>query len=332
MSESDARTNEPDAAGRLPDFLIIGCMKGGSTTLWKHLDRHPNVFLCRPKEPQFFSRPEAFAKGWDWYRGLFANAASDQLCGEASVCYTRYPTFPDAAVNVAAHLPDAKLVFIARDPVQRAISHYIHNMLLATDAGKPHIGFEEAAQEDPSLLASGEYVDQLERYLQHYNRESLFCTTLEGLVADQVGVLKSLAVFLGVSGAPYNTEVPIVANKQGGLAVHRQFKRYKKSLRASPARHAFKVIPKPLRAKIDLWIRKSAFNAWIVNRRDQQYKQKLTEIGEQVRPFLNDYYREHNQRFRSFIGIEQLGWYDDPAPAPAPPPSPAADTVSPVNT
>lgn len=296
--------------------------------MWKHLDRHPEVFMCRPKEPQFFSRDEAFAKGWDWYQGLFASATPNQLCGEASVCYTRYPTFPDAAANVATHLPDAKLLFIARDPVKRALSHYNHLMLLETDAGKPHMGFEEAVQADASLLTSGHYVEQLERYLKHYVREALFCTTLEALVADQIGVLKSLAEFLGISDAPYEKEVPIIANQQGGLAVHRQFKRYKENLRASPARIAFKVIPKPMREKIDRWIRKSAFTSGIVSRHDQQYKRKLAEIGEQVRPFLNDYYRDQNQRFRTFIGIDQLGWYDDPASAP----SPNAESLSSVKS
>ena len=115
-------------SGRLPDFMLIGAMKSGTTTLHAYLSRHPGLFLCTPKEPGFFSRDERYARGLDWYRELFTDAQPEQLCGEASTCYSRWPHFENAAPRIAADVPGAKLLYITRDPVERAYSHYRHLM------------------------------------------------------------------------------------------------------------------------------------------------------------------------------------------------------------
>ena len=73
---------------RRPDFMIIGAMKSGTTTLYHYIGMHPGVFMCFPKEPMFFSRDEVYARGLDWYFSLFREAREDQICGEANATLT----------------------------------------------------------------------------------------------------------------------------------------------------------------------------------------------------------------------------------------------------
>src|SRR5690242_14831106 len=97
VASPSASAVAPTPVGRLPDFVVIGGMKCGSTTLFEYLCRHPDVFMCTPKEPGYFSREKVMARGEAWYRSLFADAKPTQLCGEASTCYTRWPHFGDVA-------------------------------------------------------------------------------------------------------------------------------------------------------------------------------------------------------------------------------------------
>ena len=82
--------------------------------------------MTTPKEPNFFSDDEIFARGLPWYENLFDAAASDDLKGEASTHYTKLPTYPNAAARLHAAHPDAKLIYLTRDPVERLVSHHIH--------------------------------------------------------------------------------------------------------------------------------------------------------------------------------------------------------------
>ncbi|NER32103.1 MAG: sulfotransferase domain-containing protein, partial [Symploca sp. SIO1C4] len=76
---------------RLPDFLIIGAAKSGTTTLYKYLCRHPQICMSNPKEPDFFAIDHIYDQGIDWYSSLFSEARLKQVCGEASTTYTRLP-------------------------------------------------------------------------------------------------------------------------------------------------------------------------------------------------------------------------------------------------
>ena len=78
---------------RLPDFFIIGSAKSGTTTLYRYLCRHPNIFMSTPKEMSFFSKDKEYERGVEWYASLFADASENQLCGEASTTYTRWPLY-----------------------------------------------------------------------------------------------------------------------------------------------------------------------------------------------------------------------------------------------
>ena len=157
------------AGGRLPDFLIIGAAKSGTSSIYNFLRRHPGLHCSDPGEPEFFSHDEVWEKGFDWYTDLFAEAGDEQICLEKSTAYTRWPEFPEAAPRIAKHLLHARFIYIIRHPVDRAYSHYVHRVsrelpeFAAVDNPPPT--FEDHVPHDPICLNGSEYLDQIERYL-----------------------------------------------------------------------------------------------------------------------------------------------------------------------
>jgi hypothetical protein len=190
---SGANSEAASRTGRLPDFVIMGAAKSGTTTLWDYLGQHPGIFMCEPKEPEFFSREAVYERGLDWYRGLFAQASGDQLCGEASTTYTRWPHTADAPALMAEVLERPKFVYLMRHPVERTFSHYSHHMRFDVT-----MTFEEALERDDIYVDCSMYIRQLERYLRFFPEESfLFFETTE-LRSDPEGLLRKLQAFLGV--------------------------------------------------------------------------------------------------------------------------------------
>lgn len=191
----------------MPDFLVIGAAKSGTTALSEYLRHHPSIYMCRPKEPDFFANDQQYAKGLDWYRSLFEPRAPGQLCGEASTTYTRWPHSSDAAARIAEHLPNAKLIYILRPPAPRAYSHFVHHVRKGLRET-----FEEAMARSSIYVDCSLYTEQLGRYLEHFAREQVHVMLLEDLNASPVEAMGEVWRFLGV-GAFDTTDVPVWANR-----------------------------------------------------------------------------------------------------------------------
>ena len=199
--------------GRLPDFLVIGAAKSGTTTLYHYLRRHPGIFMSPVKEPCFFDPEVGGPRGVAWYRSLFAEARADQLCGEASTNYTRWPQVPGVAERIAALLPRVKLVYLMRHPVERAYAHYVHRYTKEVYPGRPFSqSFEEFVESDPMCVDGSDYMLQIEQYLRHFPRESFCFLLLEELRADPASALRKIHRFLGVDEMGELAGDPISAN------------------------------------------------------------------------------------------------------------------------
>lgn len=182
-----------DGGGRLPDFVIIGAMKCGTSTLHEQLARRAAFFMSTPKEPNFFSDEDNWAQGLPSYRALFAAARPGQLCGESSTHYTKLPTHPHACERLARHLPDARLVYVMRDPVARLGSQYVHEWSQREVAG----GFEEAVARHERYVAYSSYARQLEPYVAAFGRERILLVTMERMLAQPDDELERVCRFLG---------------------------------------------------------------------------------------------------------------------------------------
>ncbi|PYC46421.1 hypothetical protein DI396_15600 [Litorivita pollutaquae] len=105
------------------DFFIIGAAKAGTTSLHARLQAHPDLFLTEPKEPEFFARDDRYEAGIDSYAALFTDAKPGQLRGDASTLYSLAPLFPKTAERIKTHCPEAKFIYMLREPVNRAVDH-----------------------------------------------------------------------------------------------------------------------------------------------------------------------------------------------------------------
>lgn len=183
---------------RLPDFVIIGAMKSATSSLHKQLVAQQGIFMCTPKEPNFFSDTEKYAKGMAWYSGLFANAPERSVLGEASTHYTKLPTHPSTVEGLKKHLPNARFVYVMRHPVDRLVSHYVHEW----STGVYHCDIQEAINKYPELIAYGSYAKQLEPYFDAFGRDAVLPVFFDRLVREPQAELERICRFIGYQGQP----------------------------------------------------------------------------------------------------------------------------------
>lgn len=230
-----ALTNEPER-GRLPDFLIVGAAKSGTTSLYRYLSDHPDIFMppeC--KEPRYFvserfrtfraecNRYEAQVRARtvydiDAYRALFQNAGSTKAAGEASVAYLYY--HDTAIANIKRVAGDIKIIIILRDPVARAYSHYAH----AQRDMKEPLSFEAAIEREAARTAEGflplyryvgqgMYYAQVKAYREHFS--DVHVLLFEDLVERPHQSVRDLYAFLGVDASYVPSNIGTKYNESG---------------------------------------------------------------------------------------------------------------------
>jgi hypothetical protein len=179
---------------RLPDFVVIGAMKSGTTSLHHYLSLHPEVGMSATKEPTFFTAEGNWGKGTAWYADQFDPSRS--VLGEASPDYTKFPRHSGVVERMHSLLPEARLVYLVRDPIARLISHYVD----AYSFGRVHKPLHEALKtaEGRHYLACSRYFLQLEQYLERYEPSQILVVATEDLAADRESVLSEIFEFLGV--------------------------------------------------------------------------------------------------------------------------------------
>ena len=178
-------------------FLVIGAMKAGTTSLFHDLEK--NRAICFPKkEPSFLTRydvPRATAA----YRELFHMAQPDQIVGEASTGYSMTPRFPGVAEKALACFgPDLKIIYLVRNPIQRALSHHYHSM----SYGVAHLDPGIALREDPDFLAVSRYAMQLDPWRAVFPSAQIRVVVAEEYYASRQETIARICGFLGVPAIP----------------------------------------------------------------------------------------------------------------------------------
>ncbi len=184
-------------SGALPNLIIIGAMKCGTSSLHRYLDLHPEIAMSALKEPNYFIDPDATWTNWhrgiDWYRSLFDPTAP--VRGEASVNYTSLPYSAGVADRMVATLTEVRLIYMTREPIERAVSHYIH----ARASGRETEPIEVAlADFESRYVRRGRYATQLEPFIAAFGRERIHIDTQERLLADREATIRRAFAFLGV--------------------------------------------------------------------------------------------------------------------------------------
>jgi hypothetical protein len=187
----------------LPNFLIIGATKAGTTSLYEYLRAHPQVVMSVPKEPHFFSREENWSRGTEWYERRFARSRGALAVGEASATYSHDPLTKDVPRRIKAVIPDAKLIYLVRHPIERIVSHYVHRTRIGL-APRP---IDVMVFDDPIYLSASRYGHQIRQYLHHFDPTRLLVLRSERLKTDRERTFLRVCEFVGVT--PATAGIPI---------------------------------------------------------------------------------------------------------------------------
>lgn len=186
----------PLAPGRamLPTFIVVGAMKAGTTSLYHYLRHHRDVAMPKVKELDFFVEEMNWPRGLGWYAQQFAGSGDAVARGEASTVYTKFPRYRGVPERMAAVVPDVKLVYVVRDPIERIRSHYRHRVAAGAETAAP----DTAVFENPIYLDYSRYAMQVEQYLDHFPPEQMLVVTSEALRSDRAPTMARVYRFLGV--------------------------------------------------------------------------------------------------------------------------------------
>lgn len=228
---------------KLPDYIIIGAQRCGTSTLDRRLNHHPRAAPASRQEVHFFD--QNFHRGLDWYATFFPSrleaarvrlrGGGAMVAGEASAYYLFHPLVPK---RVALTMPDVRLIVLLRNPVDRAFNHWLKE----AHKGVETLPFEEAIEVEPerlageeekiradpryrsfahqrfSYLARGDYLPQFERWHAHFPREQLLILRTEDLMADDpTGVVAAARAHLGLDPPPREPEYPRLPTSQPRL-------------------------------------------------------------------------------------------------------------------
>ena len=195
----------------LPNFLLIGAMKSGTSSLYHHLKNHPQIYMAKGSDTRktihFFSKDDVWDKGLGWYESFFPNSNPRKYrlfgerkylaIGEASGTYSKYPRFDQAAERIYQTIPHAKLIYIVRDPIKRLLSHLDHRVI--ENASSQAITLENFdIGKIENVLNTSRYYTQLERYLKFFPKEQIHVLSMEDLRDDPRATLQDTFRFLEV--------------------------------------------------------------------------------------------------------------------------------------
>jgi hypothetical protein len=278
----------------MPDYAIVGAMKSGTSSMRAALALHPESFCAR--ETHFFC--ENFERGTDWYVGLFAEAGAARRVGEKTADYLYHP---DALNRMAGMIPDAQIIVMLRDPVDRAYSNYWHERRFRRET----LSFRDAVEAEPERLARGErhfgyldmsrYLPQLEHLCSLYPRESVQVIIFEDFSESPADSFAATCRFLGID----DTVTPNALELR-----HNQYMEARRRYLAPLLRKEWfrNRLPQGLRRRI--WGR-----TW----RPAEYESLSPELRRELAARFTD----DNAALARWLGVDRMRW-DTPSPSPEP--------------
>lgn len=292
----------------LPNFLIIGAQKSGTTSLYHYLEQHPEIYMSPAKEVHFFDneggkpdfggppgRRPMFPNptSIQEYRAMFAGAKNEKAIGEATPSYMYVPEVPE---RIKHHMPEARLIAVLRDPAERAYSAFLHTR---RSGREPLDDFESALRAEEVRIqenwhhlyhykARGLYHEQLLRYHETFGRDNVRTYLYEDLVKDPAAIVQDICRFLGVVDS-FVPDVSVRYNASGVPKNRFVSALIKKSGAAVPALK--RVVPFGVRQKMK-----------------GQVFAKPPPFPEETRGEQVEYYREDVLRLQDLIGRDLSGW------------------------
>jgi len=288
---------------RLPDFLIIGAAKSATTTLYAYLVEHPQIYMSTEKEPNFFGADIRYHRGLESYSKLFATAEDEQLCGEATTAYTKFPEYPNTAKRIHLAIPDVKLIYILRNPIDRAYSYYVQ---LHRRIPYEKLTFDRYVEITNCCLDGSNYMMQIEQYLIYFARDQFLFIFTDDLVKNTEKCLTDVCDFLKVDSSVdviKSLGKSIIANSSQNAIDTITRNHITKQIKSLPlVKQSLKIIPRSLRQKgyenlTKLPIKTNTHNPY----------QRAPMLPE-TRELLRGYFAEPNQKLAEFLGRDLSFW------------------------
>ena len=275
----------------LPTFLCIGAQKAGTTSLHGYLAQHPGVFVTAQKELNFFCEPD-YNRGIEWYEAHFNDCPGDIPRGEVSPFYTSFPSNEGVPERAARHVPDARLIYLLRDPIARMVSHYRHQVSL----GKEHRSLDEAVFDDWwTYIARSCYGMQIEQWMEHYERVSLLVVTSEDLRSEPAATLATVCRHIGADPLP---DADISARELNRRDTLRQERRLVQRLRTSPLRRFVRsALPASARRRL-----------WQVGSRPLESEVQTASLSTDARRRLVEQLTPDLEKLRTYVGDDFHCW------------------------
>ena len=286
--------------GTLPNLIIIGAMKGGTTSLHSYLGLHPEISMSREKELNFFIDdvawdrgielyPSNWRRGIDWYRSNFAGTA--MIHGEASPNYTGYPVESGVPGKMHSVIPDAKLIYVLRDPIDRMLSHYQHNCAEGVEDRPLDEALADMA--NPYYYRS-RYFMQLEQFLAYYSPRSILIITQENLLRRRGETLREVFRFLEVDDSFQSPRFAVTRHKTRDK---RKLTRIGRQLMGLSGMTTLSRIAPDLQWHIA---------RWLCYPFSERPKQPVLEMS--LRRHITDYLHNDVSRLRSYSGCNFADW------------------------
>lgn len=289
---------------KIPDFFLVGAAKAGTTSLFDYLSQHRDIFVPSMKEPHYFSdyvhNHAPRLENLEAYLALFSGCRPDQLAGDLSTSYLYSARAP---ARIRALQPDAKIIMVLRNPIDRAYSFYWYNRNQFVEK----LSFEDALEKEPERIAeganfrfhyveSGRYHPQVKRYLDEFGADAVRIHLFEDLARDSASLCREILDFLGVpsdvelvTGEIFNRSGEFKSNTFGRvLTAHFPGKEMIRRLAPSATRR---------------------FRARLVN----MNMRRPPAMKPEVRARLADAFREDVQMLSQLLNRDVTGWLDEPA-------------------
>jgi len=274
---------------RLPDFVIVGAMKAGTTTLFRWLGDQPEVRLPEVKEPNFFSDERTWERGLEQYAKLFAGTGEGVLTGEASVAYTDPGVAELAATRMHESIPGARLVYLVRHPLERARSHYRHEVQRGREA-RP---FGAAISDTPNpYVGRSLYARALEPYLARYPAAQVLVVRFEDLVSAESQAWHAVIAHLKMTPRPAPGVAYNITGEKG------QFTPVMSWFWEHRWDRSFDRIPRPVRR----------LGRPLLLRRGGRYRRLLATAGQEPAPHVSEALWADTDKLRSLLGLAQPLW------------------------
>jgi hypothetical protein len=282
----------------LPDFIVIGAAKSGTSTLYRYLIKHPDLYIHWKKEIEYFCNEKNYSLGLDWYKEHFITPSNKELCGDMSTTYSRWPHTPDVPERIYKLIPEVKFIYILRHPVERTYSHYLHHMRDGIT-----MTFEEALEKDNIYVDCSKYMMQINHYLRFFPKEKFLVIFLNGLKNNPVETLNKVQDFLEVERVNLVDEQQIVANKASADWYIR--KKTTDRIKNMPGGMILrKILPSAVKDKTFHLIRNSKIGTSL----EKTYKpQKMLP---ETRVKLLKFFKEDTSELEKFISLELKDWHE----------------------